>query len=135
MEPVIARCGNRCDLCPLFRENFSAGRAAAINEGIYKYHHDARGPRPHYARGCDGCLSNGYVARPDCAIRRCVLQKDLGTCAECPDLYCGLLEHDMAVIEGSLARHRDQLSGADFESFFRPFLIREQLGRLRGARD
>ncbi len=131
MDPVIAKCGNRCDLCPLFRENFTPERAAAINRGIYKYHHDGKGPPPHYSRGCDGCLSDGHLARQNCAIRACVLKKGMRTCAECPQLYCGLLEHDMAVIEGALAKHRAGLPAADFEQFFRPFLIRGALGKLR----
>ncbi len=134
MQPVIARCGNRCDLCPLFRGNFTAASAAAVNRGIYRYHHDGEGPKPHYAHACDGCLSDGRLARPGCAIRACVLGKGYATCAECPHLYCDLLERDMVVIEGALAKHRDDLDAADFDLFFRPFLIREALGHLRGAR-
>ncbi len=60
--------------------------------------------------------------------------KGYATCAECPHLYCDLLERDMAVIEGALAKHRDDLNAADFDLFFRPVLIREALGQLRGER-
>ncbi len=131
MEAVIARCGNRCDLCPLFKNNFSADQTEAINQGIRKYHHGGQGAEQRYSRACDGCLSDGHLAREQCAIRACTLEKRFRTCAQCPQLYCGLLEHDMAIIEAALAKHRDQMTADDFNQFFRPFLIREALARLR----
>ncbi len=135
MEALIARCGNRCDLCPLFKENFTAERAAAINRGIRRYHQDGRGPEPGYSRACDGCLRDGHLARERCAIRACTLERHFTTCAQCPQLYCEFLEHDMAIIEGALAKHRDDMIPDDFDQFFRPFMIREALARLRNERD
>ncbi len=46
-------------------------------------------------------------------------------------MYCRLLEHDMAIIEEALARHAATLSPAEFDAYFRPFLIREALAALR----
>jgi hypothetical protein len=131
MQPIIARCGNRCDLCPLFRVNFRVEEAGAINEGLYRYHHQSKGPRPHYDAACDGCLSDGDVARQGCSIRACVVEKGLSTCALCPDMYCELLEKDMAVIEGALSQQRASMPQADFDRFLRPFLNREALAHLR----
>ncbi len=135
MKPIVARCGNRCDLCPLFKENFAAGQAAEINAALYKYHQNGRGPMPHYERGCDGCLGDGYVSRERCAIRACALERRLTTCAQCPDMYCQLLEHDMNIIETALSQHRAAMSSQDFDRFFRPFLTRETLARLRAKDD
>jgi len=131
MQPIIARCGNRCDLCPIFRDNFTSEQAGAINEGLYKYHHRGEGPRPHYTVPCDGCLGDRHVAREGCLIRACVIKKSFANCARCPQMYCQLLEEDMAVIEGSLSQHRGAIPETDFEKFFRPFLIREALAHLR----
>ncbi len=131
MGGIVARCGNRCDLCPLYKENFTRETAPAVNDALYKYHCGGEGPRPRYSRGCEGCLGEGYIAREGCPIRVCVTGKGLSTCARCPEMYCHLLEHDMAIIEGALNRHRATLPPADREMFFRPFLIRETLARLR----
>jgi ribosomal protein S27AE len=37
----------------------------------------------------------------------------------------------MAIIEGALTRHGHDMPAEDFDRFFRPFLIREALARLR----
>ncbi len=134
MSEIIARCGNRCDLCPLFSENFSAAEAGPINKALYKYHHGGVGSPPRYARACDGCLGSGYVAREGCGIRRCVQAKGLGTCAECEGLFCSLLETDIAVVEGALAKHRKTMPKQDYERYFQPFMIRQMLLDLRVGR-
>ena len=134
MQEITARCGNRCDLCPLYKENFSPAEAEAINDRLYKYHHVGEGPRPHYTRGCDGCLSKGYVAREGCAIRACVTSRGFATCADCGELFCGLLEADMAVVEEALDRHGPAMPQEDYDKYFRPFLIRKVLLQLRAER-
>jgi hypothetical protein len=135
MQELIARCGNRCDLCPLYKDNFSLADAEAVNSLLYKYHHAGEGPRPHYARGCEGCLSDGYIAREGCEIRECVSTKRLSTCADCERLFCGLLESDMAVLEGALRRHGAEIPREDYERYFKPFMIREALIRIRGSKN
>lgn len=131
MREIYARCGNRCDLCPLYKDNFSAADADKVNEDLYKYHHSNQGPRPHYTRACDGCLSNGYVARENCRIRDCVASKAFVTCAECDQLFCTLLKADMEIIESALVGHGMSMSSEDCDKYFRPFLIRETLLSLR----
>ena len=131
MQEITARCGNRCDLCPLYEKNFSPDEAEVINDRLYKYHHAGEGPHPRYTRGCDGCLSGGYVAREGCKIRECVTTKGLTTCAECEELFCELLEADMTIVEGALSHHNGEMSQEDYERYFRPFLIRERLTTLR----
>ncbi len=130
-KPITARCGNRCDLCPLFRENFNPGEAPAVNAALFKYHCGSTGPRPRHSRGCDGCLGQGHLARERCPIRACAIGRGFSTCARCPEMYCRLLEHDMAIIEEALSRHGATLSLGEFDAYFRPFLIREALAELR----
>jgi Protein of unknown function (DUF3795) len=134
MPEIIARCGNRCDLCPLYKDNFNDREADRTNEALYKYHHGGVGRRPHYVRGCDGCRSRGYIARQGCEIRACVSVKGFGTCAECEELFCSLLESDMEVIEGALARQGTPVPHEDYERYFRPFMIRQMLLELRVGR-
>lgn len=134
MQPIIAKCGNRRDLCPLYKENFSPTEVEAINGQLYKYHHDSRGPRPCHSRGCEGCLVDGYRPRQECRIRQCAMTRQLPTCADCPDLFCRLLDADMAVAEGSLARYGEGMPPEDFARYFKPFMIRERLTLLRRGR-
>jgi len=130
MQRILAKCGNRCDLCPLYAENFDVAESDEINARLYKYHHNSTGTPPCYQRGCDGCLSGGYIARQDCLIRECVNQRGFQTCAECEGLFCDLLEADMQVIEGAIARHGGDMPREDYSRYLRPFLIRKTLSQL-----
>jgi hypothetical protein len=134
MQEVIAKCGNRCDLCPLYRDHFDLIGPEEINGRLYKYHHGGRGTPPQYTRGCDGCMSEGFVVREGCPIRECVDGRGLRTCADCERLFCALLEADMGVVEGALARHAGRIPQEDYDRYFRPFLIRSMLSRLRSER-
>jgi hypothetical protein len=134
MQGIVAKCGNRCDQCPLYVGNFSVAESDELNAGLYKYHHNNSGTPPHYQRACDGCLSGGYIARQDCPIRECVDQRGLQTCAECEELFCDLLEADMQIIEGAVARYGGHISPEDYNQYLKPFLIRETLTRLRSEK-
>jgi len=134
MPDIMARCGNRCHLCPLYKDNFSLATSETVNLALYKYHHNSQGPQPHYNLACDGCLSDGQVAREGCRIRECALRKAFATCAECDDLFCSLLEADMGIVEDALARHISTIPSEDYDSYFRPFLIRQVLSDLRSDR-
>jgi hypothetical protein len=134
MRAIIARCGNRCDLCPLYKDNFTEGAAEKITADLYKYHQANQGPRPIYTRACDGCLSKGYVARERCRIRECATGRGFATCAECESLFCTLLESDMEIVEGALARCATTMPREDYERYFQPFLIREVLLSLRSSK-
>ncbi len=134
MQGIVAECGNRCDQCLLYVENFNVAETDAINAGLYKYHHNSTGTPPHYQRACDGCLSGGYLARQNCPIRECVGRRGLRTCAECEELFCDLLEADMQIIEGAVARYEGNLSQEDYDRYLRPFLIRKTLTQLRSEK-
>ncbi len=131
MQEIIARCGNRCDLCPLYQDNFSQADAPEINNLVYRCHNAGKGPKPRYTPGCEGCLGDGYVAREGCEIRNCVNTHQFSTCADCERLFCDLLEADLAVVEGALRDRRMDMSQIDYQKYFRPFLIREKLTALR----
>lgn len=134
LQPVLARCGNRCDLCPLYRENFNRIGAERINSGLFKYQQRGTGTPPRFDRECDGCLSGGYIARQDCPIRTCTAQRQLPNCAGCADLFCDLLEADMKVIESAVRDFKGAISAEDFDLFLEPFLIRSRLAEMRTQR-
>ncbi len=128
MDPIIALCGNRCDLCPLYRENFEKLGAEKVNAGFCAYYQGGVGV---LYRGCDGCSGSGYQPRPNCPISTCATARGLENCAACPDLFCGLLESDMKVVEGAVQNFAGAIPAEDFDIFFKPFLTRERLTELR----
>ncbi len=134
MPMIIAKCGNRCDLCPLYVENYSAIGWEKINNSLYKYHQQNTGAPPHHTQPCDGCLSVGYVARKDCRIRKCANSRSLDTCAECEELFCSLLKEDMKIIECAVERFRGDVPEEDFNRYLKPFLIREVLLTIRSEK-
>ncbi len=133
MSALLAKCGNRCDVCPLYRDNFEKLGPETVNAGIYKYHQRRIGVPPHFDRACEGCPDDGYVARCDCPIRACATRRKLPSCAACPDLFCDLLEADMKVIEGAVRDFEGVIPAEDFEIFLKPFLIRARLRQMRTA--
>jgi hypothetical protein len=84
-----------------------------------------------YERACDGCVSGGYIARQDCAIRECATHRNVETCADCEDLFCSLLEADMKVIEGAVTRYAETMPQEDHDRYLKPFLIRKRLSQIR----
>ena len=89
MNPIIARCGYRCDLCPAYRENIhGADDQQRVSDGWFKYY-GFRIPPDQIC--CDGCLDERPEARridASCPIRPCVIVRDLNTCAQCSDCGC-----------------------------------------------
>ena len=130
---IVARCGNRCDLCPLYRDNITRIGREAANRGIYRYHQRERGKAPDFGP-CDGCLSEGETVRRGCRIRACANGKVLPSCAHCADLFCGLLEADMVIVESAMRDFGGTMPAADYRWFVQPFLIRALLTSLRDER-
>jgi hypothetical protein len=131
---IIAGCGNRCDLCPLFIRNFKASKHDQIHLGLLRYHHDRMGARPDCRRGCDECLSGGSIARKGCPIRRCAGRGDLFSCADCARLFYQLLSADIQIMEGALPRYGCTISPADYDGFFRLFQVCEKLTQIRAEK-
>jgi hypothetical protein len=89
MNPIIARCGYRCDLCPAYRENIHGPEdQQRTSDGWFKYF-GFRIP-PEKIR-CDGCCDERREAhRIDaaCPIRPCAIARGMNTCADCPECGC-----------------------------------------------
>ncbi len=52
MEPILSKCGNRCDLCPAYHKNIDKFDKQKISDGWFKYH-GLRKPADDI--GCVGC--------------------------------------------------------------------------------
>ena len=135
MNPIIARCGYRCDLCPAFRDNIHGPEdQERASDGWFTYY----GFRiPAGQIGCDGCRDERPESkRTDigCPVRPCAIARGCDTCASCPDYGCAHLESRTVTREWVEARHGAPLPPEDIRWFVRPFEGRRRLDRLREMR-
>ncbi|MCD4829309.1 MAG: DUF3795 domain-containing protein [Candidatus Cloacimonetes bacterium] len=94
MEKLIAYCGLRCDQCPAYEITLAdddARRAKLAVEWSREFKADIK---PEHIN-CLGCTADTDVHFPhwhECPLRRCAQERDLATCAHCPDYSCDNLE-------------------------------------------
>ena len=128
---IIARCGFRCDICPAYNMNIGVSAdPGTIREGWRKYFgFDI----PEERIACAGCLNEGRHADADCPVRPCAVERRMETCAGCPDFGCEKLKSRMDFAESVIPKSGTIPEG-DFELYFRPYLSRERLERIRQNR-
>jgi hypothetical protein len=83
MEPVLTRCGYRCDLCLAYRPNVEAHpeNRQILSDGWHTYF-GFRIPADQIC--CDGCMSEDpKLIDTACPVRPCVLERGLASCATC----------------------------------------------------
>ena len=131
MEPIIAKCGYRCDLCAAFEENLG-GEAdrKQMSEALAKYYNYAL--PPEQIRPCKGCRDAQEAPDTNCQVHPCVTAKGLDNCGQCPDFGCEKLKTRMDTVEECLRQHPD-LPQADYDAFFRPYLSRGLMMDIRQA--
>lgn len=128
MEPIIAKCGYRCDLCPAFEANFRGDQTRKrMSQALAKYYDFQI--EPEKISPCKGCQAATEAPDKDCEVYPCVCEKGLPSCGACPDFGCEKLKTRMDVVEECLEKHRD-VSDDDYRLFFRPYLSREALTKI-----
>lgn len=133
VNPITARCGYRCDLCPAYRENVGGPEnQQRTSDGWFKYY----GFRiaPEQIR-CDGCLDERPEARridTTCPIRPCAIARGLSTCARCPDCGCKDFESRTVTRERVEQRIGAPVPPEDYQWFVLPY---ERHGFLARAQD
>ena len=89
---VFSKCGNRCDLCLLYRANVEKNdRRKEICTVFSKIF-------PEYNADplkiiCDGCLSekkDSVMQDPACKTRKCVIEKGFKHCGYCNQYPCDI---------------------------------------------
>lgn len=117
MPEILTRCGNRCDLCPAYRENIQPEtKKREISDGWFRYF----GFRiPPDQIECAGCLNKGKHPDANCPVR---------PCADCDAFGCDKLKSRMEFVETVLPKF-DAIPEKDFRIFFLPYLSRERLMR------
>lgn len=131
MDPIIAKCGYRCDLCLAFEANFK-GEADRhrMSEALAKYYSYTL--PPEQIQPCKGCGATAEAPDSNCQVYPCVASKGLDNCGQCPDFGCEKLKTRMDTVEECLKKCPD-IPRADYDQFFRPYLSRGTLMDVQQA--
>ena len=96
---MIAYCGLVCDSCPIYLATLEQdkSRQQEIRNSIAKICNEQYGMslKPEDVTDCDGCLANTgrlFSGCLNCEIRKCAIQKEIESCAYCPEYACNKLE-------------------------------------------
>jgi len=132
MEPILSRCGYRCDLCLAYRPNIEAHpeNRQVLSDGWHTYF----GFRvPPEALCCDGCMAeNPQLIDATCPVRPCVIAQGLEHCAQCPDYEgCEKLAERSVVFEELQARRGVTIPEEDRTRFILPYENKRRLEVLR----
>ena len=132
MDPIVARCGYRCDLCLSHETNLKSDEDKhRFSEALAKYY-DCRLP-PEQVRPCKGCLSAAEAPDPNCEVYPCVGRRGLANCGQCPEFGCDKLKTRMDVVEACLRKH-PSVPQEDYRQFFHPYLSRPVLTAIQRSR-
>jgi hypothetical protein len=131
MEPILTRCGYRCDLCLAYRPNIEAHpeNQQILSDGWFEYF-GFRIPPDDLV--CDGCWSKeGQWIDQSCPVRPCVIQRGLENCACCEAFICEKLEQRIVDFDRIQAQHGKPIPTEDRQRFIQPY---ESLSRLEALR-
>ncbi len=135
MQPIITRCGMRCDLCLAYTPNRpdDPERLQRLSDAWKKYFGFRVKPADIH---CDGCWAEGGdLLDKDCPVRPCVIEKGLDNCAQCEKYVCGKLKHRLVVREEIEERLGAEIPEDDYGLAVRPFENKKRLDALRAGRE
>ncbi len=134
MDPVLTRCGYRCDLCLAYRPNVTANPAnrQKLSDGWFQYFGFRVQPADIC---CDGCMADEpELIDRDCPVRPCVVARGLDNCAQCERYICEKLQERLVVYEEIWNRIGAEIPEDDRICFIRPYENKRRLEALRGLR-
>lgn len=130
MQPIIAKCGYRCDLCSAFETNLHGQDDKQDFLRALKEYFGVTTMKLEDIKVCKGCVCAEKTPDPDCGVYPCVKEKDLDNCGQCKNFgVCDTLKTRMDVVEEILEKHPD-MPPADYERYFKPYLSRELLSSI-----
>ena len=121
MEEILAPCGYRCDLCPVYYKTIANINKQKLSDGYLKYFSSQISSDK--IKSCKGCIDEG---EKDCLVRSCVFNKRIDNCAQCPDFGCDKLKTKMNVVEDNI-KDISSLSEEDYNLFVRPYESKKRL--------
>jgi len=133
MDPILSRCGYRCDLCLAYQPNIAAHpeNAQLLSDGWFTYF----GFRiPAEKINCPGCLSDSAeTLDTGCPVRPCVVNHGLENCAYCPDYACEKLQERMVTLEDMERKAGKPIPEVDRMNFIFPYENKVRLDTLRAS--
>ena len=133
MTDIIARCGYKCDLCLIYKDNLKGEQdRRRFRDNLLKYYGDRLTLDECY---CDGCMTddseNPKRVDVECRIRPCVIEKGLDNCAYCEKYPCEALETKMIDYQKVVRRFGAPIPEEDYELCVRPYESRRVLDEIR----
>ncbi len=89
---TFSKCGNRCDLCLIYRPNVEINDRREEICTVYSKIWEGFEPNPKEII-CDGCSSDKkdiILFSPACETRKCVIEKNLEHCGYCDNYPCDI---------------------------------------------
>jgi hypothetical protein len=130
---MMSVCGVLCSACPAY---LGAAKGIEHQNKIVEAWHRIYGlneTAEHIScSGCPGPDEEVFYTSRNCKARNCCLFKGFGSCAECPDETCTLLEKAQSVWD-EVPDLIDKLSSEDFDVYARPYCDHRK--RLEAARN
>lgn len=132
MSDIIARCGFKCNLCLIYKDNLKSDKdRERFRDGLEKYYGDKLTLEECY---CDGCMTpdseNPTRITTECEIRPCVIEKGLENCGYCEQYPCRILEPKMIDYLKVKERFGGPLPEEDYITFVMPYESREGLDKI-----
>jgi hypothetical protein len=130
MDPILTRCGYRCDLCLAYRPNVLSNPAnrKKLSDGWHRYFGFHL---PAAEICCDGCMAeNPELIDKSCPVRPCVIERGLENCAQCEHYVCEKLTQRLVVYEEVQGRVGAEIHEDDYQCFIRPYENKRRLDAL-----
>ena len=127
MDPVLTRCGYRCDLCLAYRPNIEKdpSKQQKLSDGWYKFFGFRIEPENII---CDGCMEDHpKLIDQSCPVRPCVIAMGLDNCAECDQYVCEKLKVRIVLYEEVRQRYGKEISEGDHLRFIKPYENKRRL--------
>jgi hypothetical protein len=137
MSEIIARCGFRCDLCLIYRDNLKKDpqNRQRFRDGLEKYYGDKLTLEECY---CDGCMTddseNPIRITTDCKVRPCVIARGIENCAYCERYYCPDVEKKFIERHKVEERYGAPIPEDAYKLFIMPYESRHVLDGIRRKR-
>ena len=133
MEPILTRCGYRCDLCLAYKPNVeqNPSNQQMLSDGWFLYFGFRIEPDQI---SCDGCMADQPILiDQNCPVRPCVIERGLVNCSSCNEYGCDRLKERLVVYEEVKSRVRMDISDDDYRCFIRPYENKRRLDYYRST--
>ncbi len=134
MEPILTRCGYRCDLCLAYKLNVEKNpeNRQKLIDGIHKYYGFTLSESESC---CDGCMAdNPKLIDQNCPVRPCVIEKGLDNCSQCENYVCEKLKQRLVIYDEIKQRMSEEIPENDYIRFINPYENKRRLDALRASK-